>query len=232
MFVSHGKIKFKFCKHILNLSNSTPDFMVYGELGRNPLSINVKVRMVTFWAKMLYSNKLSNCAYALLHKQNSPWMNCVKNVLDECGLSYVWQSQSFNNLTWLKYNVFTTLFNQFTQSWRSDVSSSPKGINYRIFTEDLKLENYSLKLPSKKYKLLCRFRCCNFKLPIETGRLQNIPRSERKCNSCDLHDIGDEFYYMFKCKDNVISHRWQICLPRMYLTNPNVYKFSYLFYNT
>ena len=105
------RLHLKFCKHILNLSNSTPNFMVYGELRRYPLSINVKVRMIMFWAKMLYSNKLSNCTYVLLHKQKSPWMNCVKNILDECGLSYVWQSQSFNNLTWLKYNVFTTLLN-------------------------------------------------------------------------------------------------------------------------
>jgi hypothetical protein len=41
------RLHLKFCKHILNLSNSTPNFMVYRELGRYPLCINVKVRMVT-----------------------------------------------------------------------------------------------------------------------------------------------------------------------------------------
>ena len=30
------KLHLKFCKHILNVKPSTPNFMVYGELGRFP----------------------------------------------------------------------------------------------------------------------------------------------------------------------------------------------------
>ena len=30
------KLHVKFCKHILNVKPSTPNFMVYGELGRFP----------------------------------------------------------------------------------------------------------------------------------------------------------------------------------------------------
>ena len=41
-------IPIKFCKQILNLKYSTPNDMVYGELGRFPLNINVKVRMISF----------------------------------------------------------------------------------------------------------------------------------------------------------------------------------------
>jgi hypothetical protein len=55
------------------------------------------------------------------------------------------------------------------------MESSPKGINYKIFKEDLKLENYLLKLPSKKYKLLCRFRCCNFEFyPLKPQALISL----------------------------------------------------------
>ena len=79
----------KFCKHILNLNSSTPNYMVYGELGRYPLAINVKVRMITFWANMIYSNILSTSLCALLYKQNSQWVRCVKGILDDCGLSYI-----------------------------------------------------------------------------------------------------------------------------------------------
>ena len=51
----------KFCKHILNLKSWTPNFMVYGELGRYPLIINVKVRMISFFGKLLnfQNSKLS-----------------------------------------------------------------------------------------------------------------------------------------------------------------------------
>ena len=43
----------QYCKRILNLRSSTPNFMVYGEIGRFPVEIIIKLRMATFWNKML-----------------------------------------------------------------------------------------------------------------------------------------------------------------------------------
>ena len=40
------KIHLTFCKRILNVRLTTPNHMVYGELGRCPLEIRVKLRMV------------------------------------------------------------------------------------------------------------------------------------------------------------------------------------------
>jgi hypothetical protein len=42
------KIHLKFCKRILNVRLTTPSYMVYGALGRYPLEIRVKLRMVSF----------------------------------------------------------------------------------------------------------------------------------------------------------------------------------------
>ena len=47
------RLHLNFCNHIFNLKSSTPNLMVYGELGRNPLIINVKVRMISIWGKLL-----------------------------------------------------------------------------------------------------------------------------------------------------------------------------------
>ena len=45
----------QFCKRILNLRLSTPNFMVYGELGRHPLNI----RVISVWCKLIQNeNKL------------------------------------------------------------------------------------------------------------------------------------------------------------------------------
>ena len=38
------KLHVKFCKLLLNLKTSTPNFMLYGELGRYPLNITVKLK--------------------------------------------------------------------------------------------------------------------------------------------------------------------------------------------
>ena len=55
------RVHLKFCKYILNIKQTTPDYIVYGELGRYPLSILVKVRQIKWWGKVLSSNsKLVN----------------------------------------------------------------------------------------------------------------------------------------------------------------------------
>jgi hypothetical protein len=36
------------CKLLLNFKTSTPSYMVYGELGRYPLDIDIKVRTISF----------------------------------------------------------------------------------------------------------------------------------------------------------------------------------------
>ena len=52
------RLHLKFCKYVLCVCKSTPNVMVYGELGRYPLSISVKVRMITFWANVINCNRL------------------------------------------------------------------------------------------------------------------------------------------------------------------------------
>jgi hypothetical protein len=44
--------------------------MIYGELGRYPLSINIKVRMISFWCKLVNSqgDKLSSTLFGVLKK--------------------------------------------------------------------------------------------------------------------------------------------------------------------
>ena len=72
--------------------------MVYGEQGRLPLEIQVKLRMVSFWSKLVHDeNKLSSIVYKLIFSINSnerngsKWLKFIflKGVLDntEWGIS-------------------------------------------------------------------------------------------------------------------------------------------------
>jgi hypothetical protein len=47
------QIHLKICKRILKVRNTTPNFIVYGELGRFPLEIRVKLRMISYWCKLV-----------------------------------------------------------------------------------------------------------------------------------------------------------------------------------
>jgi hypothetical protein len=46
------RVHLKFCKLLLNLKTSTPSYMIYGELGRYHIEIDIKVRLISFWTKL------------------------------------------------------------------------------------------------------------------------------------------------------------------------------------
>ena len=52
------KIHIKFCKNLLGVRAQTPNYAVYGDLGRFPLSVIAKERSVKYWLKIL-SNRNS-----------------------------------------------------------------------------------------------------------------------------------------------------------------------------
>ena len=80
------KIHLKFCKIVLNLKTSTPNFMICGELWRTPLSVNVKMRMMKYWVKLLHgkNTKLSYILYKLLctlYQRNMKVQECIQGIL-------------------------------------------------------------------------------------------------------------------------------------------------------
>ena len=68
-----------------------------------------------------------------------------------------------------------------------------------------------------------KFRTCNHRLKIETGRYVNVPRVERFCDLCSSSELGDEFHLFFKCcNDNVIKARRKHI--RVLCERPSMYK--------
>ena len=135
--------------------------MVYGRLGRYPLSISVKVRMLTFWARVINCNtsKLTGILYLLASRNHninvirSPWISFIKGILDEYGLCNIY-SCTHANVLWLKHTVKRILCDQYLQQWNSEKCNSSRGINYRMFKHDFKLKNYLLKLSTKNARIL------------------------------------------------------------------------------
>ena len=212
------------------MKRSTSNCMVYGELGCYPVSINIKCRMISFWARLIEGPraKLSCIMYNCMLKMNGQnglnfqWLNCIKNILNECGLSYIWDSQQFPSKEWLKLTIQQNLKDQFIQKWSSDLFSNNKCLNYRIFKNELKLEPYLLSLPFNLRLSLTKFRCRNNKFPIETGAYKNIVRAERICNLCSSGEIGDEFHYLFSCSH--FSDDRKKLIKCIYYKNPSTLK--------
>ena len=231
------KVHLKFCKLLLHVKSSTPNYMIYGELGRSPIYLLIKSRIVSFWCRMMHGKNEKFCynLYKLLVRKfhngyQAKWFLNLKKILDDCGMSNILHNVDSMNSTWIIYNVKQRLKDQFIQEWVSRCNESSKGITYRLFTNDiLKCQEYVLSnIPIHKQRILARFRTTNHKLPIETGRWQNIDRNERKCNICKS-DIGDEMHYILTCP--AMNDIRQYYIPKIFHRRPNVIKFYKLFSN-
>ncbi len=228
-------IHLKFCKTVLGVKKSTPNFMVYGELGKFPLSITIKCRIISFWAKLVSgkASKISYLMYKLLYSQHeanvihSRWMQNVKSILTEVGVPGLWYNQVDINASWLNQHTRTQLQNQFLQSWLASIDISSLGINYKIFKSEFIIEPYLINVPERLRKSLTRFRTSNHRLAVETGRWTGTPRELRVCGKCNSGALGDEFHFLFECRHyDEARNRY---MKPYYFRRPNVFKYKQLF---
>ena len=153
-------------------------------------------------------------------KYTFKWVNCIEAILNDTGIGYIFANQTgYCDKMYLKQ----ILCDQFVLQWFSNIENSSRGQFYSIFKKDFTLETYLLKLPEYCRLWITHFRCSNLRLPIETGRWQNIPRHDRICTLCKSN-IGDEFHLLFKCTyQNIVVLREKF-LPSYYTVNPNYKK--------
>ena len=62
-------------------------------------------------------------------------------------------------------------------------------------------------------------------MPIESGRWQNISR-EDSIGHLRRERVGDEYHYLYLCKNDAIFELRQKYIPRYYHLNPNISKMA------
>jgi hypothetical protein len=92
------KVHNDFLRKLTNARRSTPINFLYGELGRYPISIVVKSRMISFWNRLLIGdgNKLSEQIFKYmvnLPNSNFKWLSEIRNILNTVGRPDLWQNQ-------------------------------------------------------------------------------------------------------------------------------------------
>ena len=76
--------------------------MLYGELGRFPISVLIKSRMIGFWQCIVKGkqDKISNKLYHILLEMHNrdlfhfKWLLYIKSILNDCGKDYFWLNQN------------------------------------------------------------------------------------------------------------------------------------------
>ena len=208
--------------------------MVYGEVGRFSLASRVEKRMINFWARLIEGkkSKLSHSVYALLRKLHencdfdSRWIMKVKGILDNCGMSNIWEDNSQFSSVWLKSSLDLRLNDIDRQNWSDEVYRNRLCFNYRIFKQELVLEDYLLKLEAGDRISLCKFRCGNHRLPVANCRyLPDQPMGV--CPLCKITVQCDEFHYVLVCP--ILNDIRTLYVKKCYYVRPDVLKFHQLF---
>ena len=84
------------CKQFLGLPRSTPNAIIYGELGRYPLYINSSIKSIKYWLNLLQMNddRLPKQAYRMLValdcKGKRCWVTNIKELLFKSGFGIAW----------------------------------------------------------------------------------------------------------------------------------------------
>ena len=227
------KVHNDFLRKITRSKRSTPMYMVYAELGRHPISLDINCRMISFWTKIITGkqSKLSSLLYQYMYSNGNydfKWLHHIRSFLCNVGRNDIWLSQQ-NHQGNIKYLVKNTLIDQFTQRWHSQLQLSSKGKNYGIFKEQICLEKYLTALPRSQYLNIYRIRTTNHRLPIEVGRWHGIALNERKCTLCNKNDLGDEYHYLLRCP--FFAAKRKQFIDANYSTRPNMLKFKELLNN-
>ena len=225
-----------FIKRMLGLGKSTPNCIVYGEVGKYPVVHRVYARMISFWTKISEGNstKLSSIVYRLIYKlhmdgsYDSPWLMCIKRVLCNSGNPNFWFNQEFlTPKMFMKNVVVLQLENQFLQDWDSEVYRNRRCITYRIFKDKFQPEAYLSHLNFLDRRALSKFRSGNHSLPVTKSRYKvGGGGVDVKCKLCNS-DLCDEFHVLFLCKH--FEGQRKKYLKNCYIVRPSTLKMYALF---
>ena len=139
---------------------------IYGELGRYPLSLTIKQRMLFYWTRILKSNQhkrnkvINEILYNLHCKyiHSSGWIKCINTICQTNGMSYIWAAQDFKVDS---INVHTCECDQFKQLWHSRIicdAIESDNMMYKTFKYSHGKEKYTDIIPEHFKKALFQFR--------------------------------------------------------------------------
>ena len=124
------KVQLKFCKWLLKVPNCTTNEMVYGELGRFPMLINRKIRILKYWVKIVNGKacplvkQMYNVLYCvtLSDKRVINSASLVKSLIISLGFGLVWTEQFVANEFYFITLCKQRLCDQYIQQWFGIIS--------------------------------------------------------------------------------------------------------------
>ena len=200
------------CKRLLNVSDKTPNNMIYGETGRYPLLIDSTIRPLRYWLKItnMPLNRFPRQAYTMLRndvetaiQNNQPtglhnWAKGIKKCLEAYGFHDVWLNGRVVDKSAFLSSFKNRMIGRFRGDLYSKISTSVRFSTYQVFKVTHQKEKYLDSITIKK------FRDALIKLLLgicEIGvnkRHHPTNTASQNCPFC-RNNLENEYHFLFKC---------------------------------
>ena len=225
----------KFIKRMLGIHQSTPNCIVYGEVGKKPLKNQICIRMVSFWAKISEGKefKISTLMYKLIYSlhlngtYHSPWLLEIKKILCDSGNPDFWFNQETKpHISVLKAVISSQLNNQFLQEWNFQIYNNRRCIFYRTFKDTFRFEPYLKYLDFLERRALIKIRTGTHHLPITKYRYTENADVDLSCKYCQ-NNYCDEHHILFECE--FFQEKRKTYFKKFYWAKASAFKTNSLF---
>ena len=104
--------------------------------------------MIKFWVRLIIRGRISKLSFLMycclwqLYQEglySSPWLTHIRNICNNCGMSWVWDSQTVVNATWFKKAVEIRMKDQWITLWNANLASKSICCSYKIYNNILLL---------------------------------------------------------------------------------------------
>ena len=225
----------KVCKYIINVKQTTNNNAWYSELGRYPLLIERRIRIVKYWFNLIRKSE-NNCIVNSVYNEmknsiandshNIFWLTKLKKLLEQNGFAEVWMFPDSVNVKVFIPVLKARLIDTFIVEMRNGLNTSTSMVLYRELDQTFEISPYLINLNSRKHRnSLAKLRLSSHQLFIETGRHTGVDRHNRKCFLCTKDELEDEFHFVCICP--LYQELRAQYIPRYY-SHPSMLKFIQL----
>ena len=137
-------------KRFLNVSSQSPNVMVYGETGRYPLFVNIFVKSVKYWLRILKMPRPSfsrtnptKCYFTYTSKIEKTWASSVCFLLYKYGFKPCMGKPGCLEMrkTFLK-EFKNRLITEYKQEWSDSIATSERYLMYNTFKSSLTMSPF------------------------------------------------------------------------------------------
>ncbi len=190
----------EFCRSILHVHRNTPNNACRAELGRLPLNLVIKKRVLKFWIHLNSSSEDSLHFKAV----KTQLMSAQKSNL--CVMVSDLTNKAFNITNPEKPGRIKEIMNEeketYIQHWKKQTKDQSRLQCYLKLNREYRLADYLVSVRNITHRhLLTKYRLSDHQLAIERGRHKKtwLPKEERICIECRSGSVETEEHFLLHC---------------------------------